>query len=77
MAKIKCFMILTLALITCVYIADLNTYQQKIEEQEKTIERQKKTIEYQAGALMNKNECSCGWYEDFYYEHAEEVGAFE
>ena len=22
-------------------------------------------------------ECDCGWYEDFYYEHAEEMGANE
>lgn len=22
-------------------------------------------------------ECDCGWYEDFYYEHADEVGAYE
>ena len=22
-------------------------------------------------------ECDCGWYEDFYYEHAEEMGAME
>ena len=25
----------------------------------------------------NKTQCDCGWYEDFYYEHAEEVGAYE
>lgn len=22
-------------------------------------------------------ECNCGWYEDFYYDHAEEFGAYE
>ena len=22
-------------------------------------------------------ECDCGWYMDFYYEHAEELGAYE
>ena len=44
-----------------------------------TNKKQKELIESQVATIIkNKNEdCYCGWYEDFYYEHAAEVGAYE
>lgn len=28
-------------------------------------------------SLLDGVECTCGWYETFYYEHAKDCGAFE
>lgn len=45
----------------------------------KKINQQQELIEAQAQKLIDKDNsnCYCGWYEDFYYEYSEEVGAYE
>lgn len=54
---------------------------------DKTMIDQKAIIEEQQGLINSyvefvkqkcpDKECDCSWYEDFYYEHAEEMGAYE
>ena len=50
-----------------------------IKEYEEQIKYKDEVIESQAKMLIENeyNNCYCGFYEDFYYEHADEVGAYE
>lgn len=59
-----------------------NRYEDKIND----LKLENKKLEYNNHELKNsveilqnerESECHCGWYEDFYYEHAEEFGAYE
>lgn len=52
--------------ITGCLITDSNKYKNDIAKLKKEIKE-----------LKHKNDCDCGWYEDFYYEHSEEAGAYE
>lgn len=56
------------------------------EDQINSLKLENKKLEYNNKELKNsveilqnerESECHCGWYQDFYYEHAEEVGAYE
>lgn len=58
--------LLALMIILCCLIIYSNKYKNDIAKLQKEIKE-----------LKHKNDCDCGWYEDFYYEHSEEVGAYE
>lgn len=63
-------------LVMLLFVVDLHTTNKNLKN---TIKEQKNLIESQAEKI-NKNEykdCDCGWYTDFYYNHAAEVGAYE
>lgn len=56
------------------------------EDQMNALKLENKKLEYNNHELKNsveilqnerESECHCGWYQDFYYEHAAEVGAYE
>lgn len=73
--------ILAFTIISCLIISS-NKYEDELAE----VRLENKKLEYNNKELMNSVEillndkeaqCHCGWYEDFYYEHAEEVGAYE
>jgi hypothetical protein len=51
----------------------------KISEQTKDLIYKDEVIEAQAKMIIQNeyNNCYCGWYEDFYYQYADEVGAYE
>lgn len=58
----------------------------KYEDELSKLKLENKKLEYNNHELknsveilqsQNESECHCGWYEDFYYEHAEEFGAYE
>ena len=60
----------------------------KYENDIAKLQRENKKLEYTNKELINSIEvlntelnnaydCDCGFFEDFYYEHAEEVGAYE
>ena len=75
--------ILGFAIIGCFIIAS-NKYENDIAKLQKENKELKYTnkelinsIEVLNTELNNAYDCDCGWYEDFYYEHAEEVGTYE
>lgn len=50
----------------------INEYEEQIKYKDEVIESQAKML------IENEyNNCYCGWYEDFYYQHSNEVGAYE
>ena len=51
----------------------------RISELERDLEYKEEVILSQGQLLTEKSyeNCYCGWYEDFYYEHAEGFGAYE
>lgn len=68
-------------------------YDEKLHKQDKEISKLKvenkklQSTNKQMGITIDElyeevqgkraTECDCGWYMDFYYEHAEELGAYE
>ena len=63
-------------------IASSNKYEDELSK----LKLENKKLEYNNHELKNsveilqnerESECHCGWYQDFYYEHAEEIGAYE
>lgn len=75
--------ILGFVVIGCSIIVS-NKYENDIAK----LQRENKKLEYTNKELINSIEvlntelnnaydCDCGFFEDFYYEHAEEVGAYE
>lgn len=61
-------------------------FSNKYEDEITKLKLENKKLEYNNHELKNsveillndkEAECHCGWYEDFYYEHMEEVGANE
>ena len=51
----------------------------KLKLENKKLEYNNHELKNSVEILQNQNEteCHCGWYEDFYYDNAEEFGAFE
>lgn len=58
----------------------------KYEDEITKLKLENKKLEYNNKELMNsveilqsqnESECHCGWYEDFYYDHADELGSYE
>ena len=75
--------ILGFTIIGCLIIVS-NKYENDIAK----LQRENKKLEYTNKELINSIEvlntelnnaydCDCEWYEDFYYEHSAEVGAYE
>lgn len=62
--------LLALMIILCCLIIYSNKYKNDIAE----LKKENKEL---MTRLNNVYDCNCGWYEDFYYEHSEEVGAYE
>lgn len=63
-------------------ILSSNRYEDTINNlklENKKLEYNNKELKNSVEILQNEreSECHCGWYKDFYYEHADEVGAFE
>lgn len=51
-----------------------------IDDKYKNLLKEKQNVIDSYAEFYQQNqeyECNCGWYEDFYYEHAEEIGAME
>lgn len=75
--------ILSLTIIGCLILSS-NKYEDeitKLKEENKKLEYNNKelinSVEVLHTQLNNAYDCECGWYEEFYYEHADEVGANE
>ena len=49
----------------------------KIAIQELEMKEKQNMINTYANEYLKECECNCGWYEDFYYQYADEVGAYE
>ena len=77
------FVILVLgSMMIFMLIVSSNKYEDEITK----LKLENKKLEYNNHELKNsveilqnerESECHCDWYQDFYYEHAEEVGAYE
>ena len=48
-----------------------------IAKQELELKEKQNMINSYADKYLKKCECNCGFYEDFYYEFADDVGAYE
>ena len=55
----------------------INNLQKENKELKHTNKELMTSVEALYTQLNNAYDCDCGWYEDFYYEHSEEVGAYE
>ena len=86
MTKIKVYMILSLIIMTSLYTVGI--YETKKQYQDELNKKTKENIELEKDnkfknrvievLLEDRNcECDCGFYEDFYDEFHEKVGAFE
>ena len=84
MTRIKGYVVITFLIVCLLYIIsifaikdqydnDLIKLRQQNEKLQKSIEEKNLVIE----SLLDGVECDCGWYEDFYYDHASECGAYE
>lgn len=61
-------------------ILSSNRYEDQINSlklENKKLEYNNKELKNSVEILQNKTDCDCDWYIDFYYEHANEIGAFE
>lgn len=59
------------------YENDIAKLQKENKELKYTNKELINSIEVLNTELNNAYDCDCGFFEDFYYEHAEEVGAYE
>ena len=59
------------------YENDIAKLQKENKELKYTNKELINSIEVLNTELNNAYDCDCSWYEDFYYEHAGEVGAYE
>ena len=80
-----CILIMTL-MISIPVIGTLILSSNRYEDTINNLKLENKKLEYNNKELKNsveilqnerESECHCGWYQDFYYEHADEIGAFE
>lgn len=74
-------LMITIPVITTLILSS-NHYEDTINNlklENKKLEYNNKELKNSVEVLQNEreSECHCGWYKDFYYEHADEVGAFE
>ena len=67
-------------------ISNLKVENKKLNNENKKLTNENKELNHQITEQINaidsllennKTQCDCGWYEDFYYEHAEGCGAYE
>lgn len=80
------FILILTLMISIPVIETLILSSNRYEDQINSLKLENKKLEYNNKELKNsveilqnerENECHCGWYQDFYYEHAEEIGAYE
>ena len=80
------YILITTLMIFIPVITTLILSSNRYEDQINDLKLENKKLEYNNKELKNsveilqnerESECHCGWYQDFYYEHAEEVGAYE
>lgn len=80
------FILIMTLMITIPVIGTLILSSNRYEDIINNLKLENKKLEYNNKELTNsvevlKNEreeqCHCSWYQDFYYEHAAEVGAYE
>ena len=78
--------LLALMIILCCLIIDSNKYKNaiaKLQKENKELKHTNKELMTSVESLYTQLnnaydiECDCTWYEDFYYEHMEEMGAME
>ena len=72
-------LIMAIFFITMFFIQEsqIEELRSKIAKQELEMEEKQNMINAYADKHLKECECSCGWYEDFYYENAERCGALE
>lgn len=58
---------------------ELKDLKNKLREQKEQLKYKDELIESQVKTLIedSNNNCYCGFFEDFYYEYANDVGAYE
>ena len=71
---IMAILFITMFLIQEMQIEELKS---KTAKQELEMEEKQNMINSYAEKHLKECECNCGWYEQFYYEHSAELGAFE
>ena len=64
--------ILGILLIGFIATREKNKLNKKINQQQELIEAQAQKL-----IVKDNSNCYCGFYEDFYYEFADDVGAYE
>jgi ABC-type microcin C transport system permease subunit YejB len=57
--------------------AQIKELRSKIAKQELEMKEKQNMINSYAEKHLKECECNCGWFEDFYYQYADEVGAYE
>lgn len=84
MGRIKGYFILIFIVLAVLYIVSLIEMSNKYDDELAKLKIENKKLQHQnteyklaVESLLDGVECNCGWYEDFYYEHAEELGAYE
>lgn len=72
-------LIMAILFITMFFIQEsqIKELKETIDKQEIELKRKQEMINIYADGYLKKCECNCGWFEDFYYEHSNEVGAYE
>lgn len=55
----------------------INSLQKENKKLEHANKELTNSVQVLGTKLNNVYDCDCGWYEDFYYEHSEEVGVYE
>lgn len=75
---------IALVILGILYITMFSIEEKQIKElkkkmaiQELEMKEKQNMINTYANEYLKECECNCAWYEDFYYEHAEEIGAYE
>lgn len=80
------FILIMTLMITIPVIGTLILSSNRYEDTINNLKLENKKLEYNNHELKNsveilqnerEEQCHCGWYQDFYYEHAAEVGAYE
>lgn len=72
-------LMITIPVITTLILSS-NHYEDELSNlklENKKLEHKVQSLNYTIETISSGYECDCGWYQDFYYEHAEEVGAYE
>ena len=77
-------LLIAMVIMATIYITMFFIQENQIEELRNTIAKQElqlkekqNMINSYADKYLKQCECNCGFYEDFYYEFADDVGAYE
>ena len=91
MTKIKGYVVIAFLIVCVLYIISIHTIKNQYDEELTKLRKDNKVQKHEINRLKKDNEeknlaieslldgiqCDCGWYEDFYYDHMDEVGAYE